>query len=61
MGPSTPPLFPACRHPNAASICWFLRDVVGLVRESGVCNPPSGQVTDAKARTEGEETDSVFT
>lgn len=23
--------------------------------------PPSGQVTDGKARTEGEETDSVFT
>lgn len=57
MGPGTPPLLPA----NAASICWFLRDVVGLVRGSGVYNPPSGQVTDAKARTEGEETDSVFT
>lgn len=34
---------------------------MGLVRGSGVYNPPSGQVTDAKARTEGEETDSVFT
>lgn len=34
---------------------------MGLVHGSGVCNPPSGQVTDGKARTEGEETDSVFT
>lgn len=58
MGPSPPPLFPADRYPKAASICWFLGD---LVQESGVRNAPSSQVTDGKPRTEGEETDSMFT